>query len=144
MCIDAEARLMVCLAADTNLAEEWATRCKLRTDPRITPVIGAFLRKSSIDELPQFYNVLIGDMTLVGPRPFPAYHCNAFDSEFRTLRACVKPGLTGLWQISCRSDSDLIEQSQFDEAYIRNQSLLGDLKILALTLPAVLSGKSAF
>jgi lipopolysaccharide/colanic/teichoic acid biosynthesis glycosyltransferase len=92
------------------------------------------MRKTSIDELPQLWNVMCGDLSLVGPRPFPHYHLEKFSPEFRTLRCSVMPGVTGLWQVSDRSEGDLSRQEQLDSYYIRNWSPWMDLQLLARTV----------
>jgi exopolysaccharide production protein ExoY len=117
--------------------------CKKYTnDPRITK-IGQFIRKYSIDELPQLFNVVNGDMCLVGPRPALAIETYKYDS-FVQPRLFAKPGLTGLWQVSGRADTNFDKQLQLDKSYITQQSIFMDCKIIALTIPAVLTAKGAY
>jgi lipopolysaccharide/colanic/teichoic acid biosynthesis glycosyltransferase len=114
---------------------------KLNCDPRVT-LTGAFLRKTSLDELPQLINVLIGDMSLVGPRPCLEWEARMFPTEFQP-RFSVRPGITGLWQVSGRSAMGTLEMLRLDLTYVRTRTLLSDLTILARTLPAVLLDDSA-
>lgn len=115
---------------------------KIRDDPRMTPV-GAFLRRTSIDELPQLINVVFGDMSLVGPRPLPLRDYRAFDSDWHRRRFSVRPGMTCLWQVGGRNSIPFEQWMELDMQYIDRWSLWLDLKILASTLPAVVSGKGA-
>ncbi len=115
---------------------------KLQNDPRVTP-IGRFLRKTSLDELPQFINVLRGEMTLVGPRPPLAYEL-AHYKEWHRGRLAVKPGLTGLWQVSGRSTVPFDEMVMLDLYYIENWSLTLDLKIILRTVPVMLFGLGGY
>jgi lipopolysaccharide/colanic/teichoic acid biosynthesis glycosyltransferase len=115
---------------------------KIRNDPRFTP-IGRFLRRTSIDELPQLWNVIRGDMSLVGPRPLPLDEVRT-QSTAESGRLSVLPGLTCLWQISGRCDIPYREWMQLDLFYVRHRSLLLDVEILLRTIPAVLSGRGAY
>ncbi len=140
---NADAVLERYLAANPQAREEWERCYKLTHDPRIIPVVGHLLRKASLDELPQVFNVLRGEMSFVGPRPFPRYHLEAFGDDFRQLRAMVRPGITGLWQVVARSDGDLETQERLDTYYIRNWSIWTDIYVLARTPLAVLGAKGA-
>lgn len=141
---DADARLEALLQSDPAARAEWETHYKLRHDPRILPVVGDFLRRSSVDELPQFFNVLAGDMRVVGPRPFPLYHLAAMAPDFREKRRGVTPGLTGFWQVSERSGATIERQQRLDEFYIENRCFWFDLDILLATFSAVLRRKGAY
>jgi len=114
---------------------------KLDSDPRVTG-IGAFLRKTSLDELPQLINVLFGDMSLVGPRPCLEWEARMFPAEFQP-RFSVRPGITGLWQVSGRSTVSTLDMLHLDLTYVRTRSLVSDLSILVRTVPSMLKDHSA-
>jgi len=138
MCLDAEQRLAELLSRNRHAQ---GVTFKIADDPRITKV-GKWLRKFSFDELPQLYNVMIGDMSLVGPRP-PVPREVAMYSLADRRRLLVKPGITCIWQISGRSEIDFSGQVRLDVEYIETHTFWVDVKILAKTVPAVLSGKGA-
>ena len=138
MCMDAEKKMEALMAK--NQHREGVT-FKLKDDPRITRV-GRWLRKLSMDELPQFFNVLKGDMSFVGPRP-PVPREVALYSPTDRRRLAVTPGITCLWQVSGRAEIDFSGQVALDVRYIESQSFWVDLKIAAKTVPAVLSGRGA-
>jgi lipopolysaccharide/colanic/teichoic acid biosynthesis glycosyltransferase len=141
MVSDADVRLVQLLAESAQAREEWARDHKLRRDPRITP-IGSFLRRSSLDELPQLFNVLKGEMSLVGPRPIVHSEIERYGRYFREY-CRVRPGITGLWQISGRSNVSYRRRVALDVTYVRSKSLVLDIKILALTLPCVLVARGS-
>jgi lipopolysaccharide/colanic/teichoic acid biosynthesis glycosyltransferase len=126
---------------DNQLAEEYSNNHKLRHDPRITRV-GHLLRKSSVDELPQLINVLKGEMSLVGPRMISFPELQKF-GEWQDKILCVKPGITGLWQVSGRSNLDYEDRVRLNVYYVDHQSILLDLKILAKTIPTVITMRGA-
>ena len=139
MYVDAEQRKQELLAKNESAD---GVIFKMKDDPRITP-IGRIIRKTSMDELPQFLNVLAGDMSLVGPRPPVPAEVREYSIEARK-RLNVKPGLTCLWQVSGRSDIPFKEQVKLDKEYISSRSLKSDLLILLRTIPAILSGRGAY
>ena len=133
---DADERLEDYLFANPDMRLEWEAKQKLMHDPRITR-LGRVLRKSSMDELPQLLNVLKGEMSLVGPRPMMPSQQQMYDGDaYYELR----PGITGLWQVSDRNESNFADRSRFDTIYNRSLSLKGDIKILIATVRVVLRG----
>jgi Undecaprenyl-phosphate galactose phosphotransferase WbaP len=130
------------LAKDGALREEWLRDRKLRNDPRVTRV-GRFLRKTSLDELPQLWNVLRGEMSLVGPRPIVEEEVPGYGQNF-SLYCRVTPGLTGLWQVSGRNAVSRRDRVRLDSYYVRNWSPWLDLHILARTARVVLTGEGAY
>ena len=140
---DAKERLQTLLAQDENIRKEWDNNFKLKNDPRITKV-GAFLRKTSLDELPQIFNVLTGHMNFVGPRPVIQEEIDRYYKEDATYYYMVKPGITGLWQVSGRSDTDYKFRIETDKWYVLNWSLWLDIIILIKTIKVVLKQDGAY
>lgn len=136
MAVDAQERLRRHLEVDAEAAAEWAAFRKLRSDPRITPV-GAMLRKSSLDELPQLFNVLKGDMSIVGPRPVTEEELKRYYSDAISAYYACRPGITGLWQVSGRSATTYQRRVVLDSYYANNWSMVLDAKIMMATIPAV-------
>lgn len=136
MAQDAETRLQHILATDTATAAEYASTRKLKNDPRIIPIIGTFLRKTSLDELPQFFNVLTGQMSIVGPRPVTE---DEWDEHFgrQHCYTSARPGITGLWQTSGRNEVSFAERVRMDATYIQNWSFALDLQIILRTIGTV-------
>lgn len=130
------------LATDPVAAAEWAADQKLRNDPRITK-IGAFLRKTSLDELPQLVNVIRGEMSIVGPRPIIQAEIPRYGGAFKDYTS-VRPGLTGLWQVSGRNDTTYPQRVAMDKHYARTNTVLGDIGIILRTIPVMLSSRGAF
>ena len=133
MVVDAEQQQTVF----EHLNEVKGPTFKIRNDPRITR-LGSLIRKTSVDELPQLFNVIRGDMSLVGPRPLPMRDVSRFPEAWLMRRFSVKPGLTGLWQVSGRSNTSFANWIQLDLEYIDRWTFLLDVQILVRTLPAVL------
>jgi exopolysaccharide production protein ExoY len=135
MAIDPAEHLRRHLEEDPAAAAEWITTRKLRNDPRVT-TIGAILRKSSLDELPQLFNVLKGDMSIVGPRPVTEEELGRYSDAINAYYAC-RPGITGLWQVSGRSTTTFQRRVVLDSYYAHHWSMVLDIKIIMATIPVV-------
>ncbi|MGX1166155.1 exopolysaccharide production protein ExoY [Bradyrhizobium sp. USDA 372] len=135
MAPDAAERLQRLLESDPAAAAEWKAARKLRADPRVTP-LGAALRRSSLDELPQLFNVIRGDMSIVGPRPVTEDELARYAYKLDAYLAC-RPGITGLWQVSGRSTTTYRRRVACDAFYARNWSIMLDTKIMLATIPAL-------
>lgn len=142
MFVDADKRLDELLRSCNDSAEEWNRNFKLKNDPRVTKA-GRFLRKTSLDELPQILNVLKGEMSLVGPRPIVEAEIQKYGEYFEYFTS-VKPGITGLWQVSGRNDIEYDERVQLDVWYVRNWSMELDLQILVKTILVVIGRKGSY
>jgi lipopolysaccharide/colanic/teichoic acid biosynthesis glycosyltransferase len=142
MCKDADAALKIHLMISSEARAEWARDHKLRNDPRITR-LGGIVRKLSLDEFPQLINILRGEMSLVGPRPIVSSEVTRYGRYFEEY-CQVRPGLTGLWQVSGRNDVTYRRRVSIDCYYVRNKSLLLDLTILFRTVPVVLGAKGSY
>jgi exopolysaccharide production protein ExoY len=142
MVTDAPERLQRLLKSDPLAASEWAANRKLKDDPRVT-AIGAILRKSSLDELPQLFNVLKGEMSIVGPRPVTDEELQRYTTSMGAYLAC-RPGITGLWQVSGRSSTTYDKRVACDAFYARNWSMALDAKIVIVTIPSMLVSDCAY
>ena len=130
------------LSANPEAKKEWEENFKLVNDPRVTK-LGSFLRRTSLDEMPQLWNVIKGEMSLVGPRPIVAKEIERYGDNFKEYAMC-KPGITGIWQVSGRSDTTYEERVAMDTWYAYNRTNLLDLKYLFKTVKIVLLGKGAY
>jgi lipopolysaccharide/colanic/teichoic acid biosynthesis glycosyltransferase len=139
MVVDAERKLRELIDQDADVREEWELHFKLSDDPRITP-IGKLLRKTSLDELPQLFNILAGDMSVVGPRPITQEEL-AHYGEAKDSYVSVRPGLTGPWQISGRREADFESRALLDTEYAKSVSFFRDLYIVLMTVPEVLMAR---
>ncbi|MDR3191667.1 MAG: undecaprenyl-phosphate galactose phosphotransferase WbaP [Treponema sp.] len=139
---DSQAALDKLLSQSPQVRAEWEANHKLKDDPRVTP-IGKFLRRTSFDEFPQLINILKGEMSLVGPRPIVDSEVKKYGKDFDRIFS-VKPGLTGLWQVSGRSDTDYAERVAFDTYYLQSWSVWLDLWVFLKTLGVVIKGKGAY
>lgn len=139
---NADTVLQTYIENDPELAREWQQTQKLKNDPRLTRA-GQFLRKTSLDELPQVFNILRGNMTLVGPRPIVENERSKYGRYFEEYCE-VRPGLTGLWQTSGRNDTTYSQRVAYDHYYINHWSLALDMWILAKTIPVAFSGRGAY
>jgi Undecaprenyl-phosphate galactose phosphotransferase WbaP len=144
MVVGAERRLAAYLAENPIARFEYERTMKLRDDPRIIPGVGRFVRKTSLDELPQLWSILIGKMSLVGPRVMPSREIELYSEEGVELRREVSPGLTGFWQVEHRNDSDFKIREIADSFYVTNWSIWLDIWIILRTAKVVLTGSGAF
>ena len=142
MHVDADKRLDQLLGSDPAAAAEWAKFQKLRNDPRTT-WIGRLLRKSSLDELPQLFNVLRGEMSIVGPRPITSGEIHRYGT-FYAYYAAVRPGVVGLWQVNGRNRLNYDQRVAYDVEYVRSWTIMSDVRILARAVPVVLFGSGAY
>lgn len=142
MCVNSAEVLEQHLAAHPEERDEWARNHKLRNDPRVTP-LGRFMRRNSLDELPQLWNVLTGRMSIVGPRPIVAAEAERYASDFGYYLA-VKPGLAGLWQASGRSTLTYAERVALDRRYVETWSLAGDVNLIFRTVTKIVNADGAY
>jgi Undecaprenyl-phosphate galactose phosphotransferase WbaP len=142
MVIDADKKLQQLLAENESIRKEWELYQKIKNDPRITG-IGKFLRKTSLDEIPQFINVLRGEMSLIGPRPIVDNEIQKYGEDFHRIFS-IKPGLTGLWQVSGRSDTNYAERVSYDTYYLQSWSVWLDVWIIGKTVGVILWGRGAY
>jgi lipopolysaccharide/colanic/teichoic acid biosynthesis glycosyltransferase len=142
MVADADQVLERFLRENADAQREWEMTQKLKSDPRITP-FGQFLRRTSLDELPQLFNVLVGDMSIVGPRPIVSSEIPRYGPDFEAY-AATRPGLTGLWQVSGRNDCPYPERVALDTRYVRQWAFRSDLLLVAKTFHAVLARRGSY
>ena len=142
MCVDGDRTLAEHLARDEVARVEWEQDHKLRCDPRVSS-LGSFLRKSSVDELPQLFNVLAGEMSIVGPRPITDAEVVRYGSLFEAY-CSVRPGITGVWQVSGRNDVSYQRRVEMDALYARKKTILLDLRLLLATIPAILQRRGSY
>lgn len=143
MYADADLRLAEILEKNPRLHQEWKEIQKLKNDPRVTP-IGKVLRKFSLDELPQFWNVIKGDLSVVGPRPVLPVEIEKYFGPKAIKILSVRPGITGIWQVSGRSNTTYAERIALDERYINERNFLFDLVLILKTIPAMISSKGSY
>jgi exopolysaccharide production protein ExoY len=151
MYIDADERLEHILASCPEKAKEWELFYKLKEDPRITK-IGAFLRKTSLDEIPQFFNVLKGDLSVVGPRPMALMkkgqsmleELKCYLGEEAETILSIQPGITGLWQTAGRNSLTLKERAKYELEYVKKRNFWLDLRLILKTIPAMVNAKGAY
>ena len=151
MYIDADERLEHILASCPKKQQEWNTFYKLKQDPRVTK-IGAFLRKTSLDEIPQFFNVLMGDISVVGPRPMALMkkgesmleELKCYLGEEAEVILSIQPGITGLWQTAGRNQLTLEERAKYELEYVKRRNFWLDLALILKTIPAMVSPKGAY
>lgn len=139
---DAAERLQHLLANDPQAAAEWAEFQKLRNDPRVT-LLGRFLRKSSLDELPQLLNIIRGEMSVIGPRPVTAAEMQRYGADLPFYTA-VRPGVLGLWQVNGRNTLTYPQRVAYDVQYVQTWSIWQDIKIMLMAVPVVLFGRGAY
>lgn len=142
MCLNAEEKLRKALAEDPDLEKEWREKFKLKKDFRVTRV-GVFLRKSSLDELPQFWNVLKGDLSVVGPRPVSQEEVPLFTNLQGEVVFSIRPGITGLWQTAGRNDMSYEERIALEKQYVKTRSFGMDLFLILKTIPVMIFSKGA-
>lgn len=140
---DADKRLKIILEKNPKMKKEWEENFKLKNDPRIT-FFGRFLRKTSLDELPQFWNVLMGDLSVVGPRPVVIDEIITFYGTRSNKILSIRPGITGMWQVSGRNDTSYHHRILLDEKYVEEHSFILDLKIILKTIPSMIFAKGAY
>lgn len=133
MHVDAEKKLETILKKDDSLANEWKIHQKLKMDPRVFP-LGKFLRKTSLDEFPQFWNVLKGELSVVGPRPYAVSQKNELGPHGQIILS-VRPGVTGLWQVMGRGKTTFLERIEMDIAYVKMKRFSTDLRLIIKTIP---------